>query len=248
MIPLKSEADLDLMRKAGKILARILEKLEQKVAVGLATGELSRLAEEYILQEGVAPAFKGYRGYPAAICVSINEEIVHGIPGNRIIQDGDLVSLDLGIAYQGFFVDAATTLGAGNISPKARELVKVTRHSLSEGIKQAKANNHLGDISCAIQRYVEGAGFSVVREFVGHGIGANLHEEPEIPNFGSPHKGPLLQSGMALAIEPMVNMGHWKAKILSDGWTAVAEDGLPSAHFEHTVAITKKGPEILTIL
>lgn len=247
MILLKSEAELDLMRKAGKILARILEKLERKVAVGLATGELGRLAEEYILGEGVTPAFKGYHGYPSAICVSINEEIVHGIPGSRVIQDGDLVSLDLGIAYQGFFVDTALTLGAGKISPRAKELIRATRQSLSEGIKQARAGNRLGDISCAIQKYVEDAGFSVVREFVGHGIGAGLHEEPEIPNFGSAHQGPLLQSGMVLAIEPMVNMGHWKAKILSDGWTAVAEDGLPSAHFEHTVAITRRGPEILTM-
>jgi methionyl aminopeptidase len=246
MIPLKSEKDLEMMRKAGKILARIMKKIEVCISAGVSTSEIDRLAEELMQKENVLPAFKGYKGFPASICTSINEEIVHGIPDNRKLKEGDIISLDLGINYEGYYSDAAITLGIGKINSKTKKLIEVTKKSLSVGIKQARVDNYLSNISCAIQNYVERHGFSVVRQFVGHGIGCNLHEEPEIPNFGSPNQGPTLRSGMVLAIEPMVNMGTWESKILNNGWTAVTKDGLPSAHFEHTVAITSKGAEILT--
>ena len=208
--------------------------------------EVDGIAEGLFRQEKVASAFKGYRGYPAYICTSVNEEIVHGIPGPRILLEGDILSLDAGIQYEGYFSDAAVTLPIGRVDAKAKKLIEVTRQSLIEGIRQAKENNRLFDISHAIQAFVEKHGFSVVRQFVGHGIGRNLHEEPEIPNFGRPGEGVTLKSGMVLAIEPMVNVGEWESEILENGWTAVTRDGLPSAHFEHTVAITEDGPEILT--
>jgi len=246
MIPLKSEKDLEMMRKSGKILARIMKKVEEFIAEGVSTQEIDSLAEELMKQENVIPAFKGYKGYPASACTSINEEIVHGIPDGRKLKAGDIISIDLGVNYQGYFSDAAFTLGVGRINPKKKKLIEVAKKSLSEGIKQARPENYLSNISFAIQSYVEKHGFSVVRQFVGHGIGCNLHEDPEIPNFGLPNFGPTLKSGMVLAIEPMVNMGTWESKILDNGWTAVTKDGLPSAHFEHTVAITEKGAEILT--
>jgi len=199
-----------------------------------------------VREESVVAAFKGYRGYPASICTSVNEEIVHGIPGPRILKEGDIISLDFGIDYQGYFSDAAVTVAVGSISPGKRRLINTARQALVEGIRKAKVNNRLSDISHAIQSCVERQGFSVVREFVGHGIGASLHEEPEIPNFGLPHQGPVLKSGMVLAIEPMVNMGGWESEVLDNGWTAVTRDGMPSAHFEHTVAVTRQGPRILT--
>jgi methionyl aminopeptidase len=204
------------------------------------------LAEELLRQEDVAPAFKGYRGFPATVCTSVNEEIVHGIPGERILKQGDIIGLDLGINYEGYFSDVAVTLAVGTINPRKKKLLEVTREALSEGIKEAKEDNYLMNISCAIQNYVERNGFSVVRQFVGHGIGKSLHEEPEVPNFGKPNQGPVLKKGMVLAIEPMVNMGTWESLILDNGWTAVTKDGMPSAHFEHTVAVTENGPEILT--
>jgi len=246
MVPLKSEEDLEMLRKSGRILARIMRQLQRAVKVGISTQEIDNLAGELIHGEGVLSAFKGYRQFPAYICTSVNEEIVHGIPSQRRLQDGDILSLDLGINYKGYFTDAALTLALGKIEPRSRKLVQVAKEALAQGIKKARPGNNLFDISYAIQNYVEQHGFSVVREFVGHGIGRSLHEEPEIPNFGRPHQGLLLKSGMVFAIEPMINMGGWQLRIQDNGWTAVAEDGLPSAHFEHTVAITDKGPQILT--
>jgi len=246
MIPLKSEKDLEMLKKSGAILAKIMERLKAFIGPGVSTAEIDHLAEELVIGENAIPAFKGYKGFPATACISVNEEIVHGIPSTRKLKEGDIVSLDLGINYQGFFSDAAFTVGVGKINPKAKKLIEVTRKALTEGIKEAEVEKRLSDISYRIQNYVEKNGFSVVRQFVGHGIGYNLHEEPEIPNFGRPHEGPVLKNGMVFAIEPMVNMGTWESKILDNGWTAVTKDGLPSAHFEHTVAITDRGPEILT--
>lgn len=246
MIPLKSEEELEMMREAGSILSRITQRLRGYVNAGVSTLELNRLAEDFMNEENVIPAFKGYKGFPASICASINEEIVHGIPGERRLKEGDIVSLDLGINHAGFFSDIAVTIAVGKINSRVKKLMEVTKKALFEGIKQAKADNHLSDISYNIQNYVEKRGFSVVREFVGHGIGRSLHEEPEIPNFGARGRGPLLKSGMVFAIEPMVNMGTWESRILDNDWTAVTKDGLASAHFEHTVAITETGPEILT--
>lgn len=246
MIPLKSELDLEKLRISGRILARVMNGLGEFIDVGIATSEIDKLAEELIRRENAEPAFKGYKGFTSSICTSINEEIVHGIPGPRKLKEGDILSLDVGIKYEGYFSDAAVTIGIGKIDQKLKKLIDVTKAALGVGIKQARAQNHLFDISYAIQNYVERNGFSVVRQFVGHGIGRSLHEEPEIPNFGQAHSGPVLKSGMVLAIEPMVNMGTWESKILDNGWTAVTEDGLASAHFEHTVAITDRGTEILT--
>jgi methionyl aminopeptidase len=246
MIPLKSKEDLEMLRSSGRILAKIMRKIREFICIGVSTEEIDHLAEELVRKENAMPAFKGYRGFPANICTSINEEIVHGIPGERILKEGDIISLDLGVNYKGYFSDTAITLAVGRVNSQLKKLIEVTRNALTEGIKQARIDNHLSDISYSIQSYVEKYGFSVVRDFVGHGIGLSLHEEPEIPNFGRPHQGPVLKSGMVLAIEPMVNMGGWESKILDNGWTAVTKDGLTSAHFEHTVAITKKGPEILT--
>lgn len=247
MIPLKSDKELDLIRKSGSILAVIMRQLEKALKPGVTTADIDKLAESLVIKEGVLPAFKGYKGYPACVCISINEEIVHGIPGTRKIQDGDIVSLDMGINYKGYFSDAAITVGIGKISPQAKGLINVTRKALSEGIKQAKAGNRLSDISNAIQNYVERYGYSVVRQFVGHGIGKALHEEPEVPNFGIKGQGPVLIKGMVLAIEPMVNLGTWECEILDNGWTAVTKDRLLSAHFEHTVAIMQNKTEILTL-
>ncbi|MFA5411061.1 MAG: type I methionyl aminopeptidase [Candidatus Omnitrophota bacterium] len=246
MVPLKSKEDLAMMRKSGNILASVMKKLREYIKVGVSTEEINRLAEELVRKNKAIPAFLGYKGFPASICTSINEEIVHGIPGGRMLKDGDIISLDLGVNYEGYFSDAALTLGLGEIAGRVKKLIAVTRAALSEGIKQARAENRVSDISCAIQNYVEKNGFSVVRQFVGHGIGRSLHEEPEIPNFGLAHQGALIKNGMVFAIEPMVNMGSWESEILDNGWTAVTKDRLPSAHFEHTVAVTDKGPEILT--
>ena len=246
MIPLKSEIDLSLMRASGRILAGVMRDLQKYVKVGVTTAELDIVAGELIAKENAIAAFKGYKGFPANICASINEEIVHGIPSDRKLKEGDILSLDLGVIYQGYYSDSAVTVAVGKIDGKVKKLIEVTRDALMEGVKQAKSNNRISDISCAIQNYVERNGFSVVRQFVGHGIGKNLHEEPEIPNFGQPHRGEVLKPGMVLAIEPMVNMGSWQSEILDNGWTAVTRDRSLSAHFEHTVAITEKGPEIIT--
>ncbi len=246
MIPIKSEEDLKMLKKSGKILSKIMHRLKKFIRAGVSTIEIDRLAEKLIKDENVISAFKDYNGFPANICTSVNEEVVHGIPGQKMLKDGDIISLDAGINYKGYISDVAITMPVGRIDPKVQKLIEVTRNALSEGIKQARVNNHLSDISYAIQTYVESQGFSVVRQFVGHGIGYNLHEDPQIPNFGLPHQGEVLKKGMVLAIEPMVNMGTWECKILDNGWTAVTKDGFPSAHFEHTVAITEAGPEILT--
>ncbi len=246
MILIKSEEDLKMLKKSGKILSKIICRLQKFVRSGISTIEIDRIAAKLIKDENVLSAFKGYNGFPANICTSVNEEIVHGIPAEKKLKEGDIIGLDVGINYKGYFSDAAITLPVGRIDTRLQKLIEVTRNALSQGIIQARENNRLSDISYAIQAYVEKNGFSVVRQFVGHGIGFSLHEDPQIPNFGQPHQGELLKKGMVFAIEPMVNMGTGDCKILDNGWTAVTKDGFPSAHFEHTVAITEKGPRILT--
>lgn len=245
-ISIKTAQEIEILRDAGGILAQIIEDLKRSLKEGITTKEIDRQAEELIRQRGVLPAFKGYRGFPGCVCLSINEEVVHGIPGNRLLCGGDIVSLDVGIIHKGYYSDTAVTIGVGAIREELKKLLDVTSQSLYKGIEQARPGNHLSDISHAVQTYVEANHLAVVRDFVGHGIGKTLHEDPEIPNFGAPHQGPLLREGMVLAIEPMVNLGTWQTRVLDDGWTVVTQDGLPSAHFEHTVAITSKGPEILT--
>ncbi|HQP09821.1 MAG TPA: type I methionyl aminopeptidase [Candidatus Omnitrophota bacterium] len=245
-ISIKTPEELQVLRKAGNILASIVNEVKCSLKSGVTTREVDQKAEELIRKHKVLPAFKGYRGFPACVCLSVNEEVVHGIPGDRILKEGDIVSLDVGIVYKRYYSDTAVTIGIGKIDPILQKLMDVTSESLYEGINKARVNNHLSDISHAIQEYVEQNHFSVVREFVGHGIGKRLHEDPEIPNFGSPHQGPVLKAGMVFAIEPMVNMGRSPTRILGDGWTVVTQDGKPSAHFEHTIAIGNNGPEIFT--
>lgn len=234
------------MRQAGKILKRIFDKLRRYISAGLSTQEIDNYAAKLILNENVSAAFKGYKGFPACVCTSINEEVVHGIPSERQIKLGDIISLDLGIGYKGYFVDSAITMPVSEIDSRLEKLVKVTEECLYQGIKQARINKRLGDISSEVQKHAEANGYSVVRQFVGHGIGRNLQEEPEVPNYGEPNQGIDLKEGMVLAIEPMINMGSWEVEILENGWTVRTKDKLPSAHFEHTVAITQKGPEVLT--
>ena len=245
-ISIKSQEELEIMREAGKILAGVIHELKGVLKPGVTTLEVDQKAEDLISQAQVIPAFKGYRGFPGCACMSVNHEVVHGIPSDRILKDGDIVSMDVGIIYKDYYADTAVTVAIGNISPELEKLLDVTNTSLYKGIEQAKPENRLSDISAAIQKYVEKFNFSIVKEFVGHGIGKNLHEDPEIPNFGAPHQGPVLKPGMVFAIEPMVNVGSWQTRILDDGWTVATMDGKPSAHFEHTVAITADGPEILT--
>ena len=245
-IKIKTLEEIDILRKAGKILSSIIKDLERSLTVGITKKQIDQKTESLILAHNVRPAFKGYRGFPGCACVSVNHEVVHGVPNAYVIKEGDIVSLDVGIVHQNYYVDTATTVGIGAIDPLKQKLMDVTQNSLHLGIQQALSDNHLSDISFAVQQYVESHGFSVVRNFVGHGIGQQLHEDPEIPNFGSPHQGPVLAEGMVLAIEPMVNIGTHHTKISSDGWTVVTEDGKPSAHFEHTIVITRSGPEILT--
>lgn len=248
MIYLRSDAEIENIRKASKIVAIVLERLRNFARPGITTQDLETEASRLIEKEGAESAFKGYRGFPANICASVNEAVVHGIPGEYRFKDGDIVSLDAGVKYNGYYGDAALTVGIGNISPEAEKLISVTKDALDIAIAEAVIGNRIGDISNAMQAYVEGNGFSVVRSYVGHGIGTSLHEEPSIPNFGIKGTGPRIKSGMALAIEAMVNMGTYEVKVSRDGWTAVTADGKPSAHFEHTVAITEKGPQILTKL
>jgi methionyl aminopeptidase len=245
-INIKTPEELKVLREAGKILSSIVQELQRSLKSGITTIEVDRQAEKLIASHQVKPAFKGYRGFPGSICISINEEVVHGIPGKKQIHDGDIVSLDVGIIHQGFYSDTAITVPVGNVTGDLKNLLNVTSQSLFKGIEKARPGNHLSDISHAIQTFVEANHFSVVREFVGHGIGRNLHEDPEIPNFGAPRNGPILKAGMVLAIEPMVNMGSWQTRILNDEWTVVTEDGKPSAHFEHTIAITSGEAEVLT--
>lgn len=245
-ISIKTPAELKVMREAGKILASVIDGVKCSLKSGISTREVDQRAEELIKARNVIPAFKGYRGFPGCVCLSVNEEVVHGIPGDRILNEGDIVSLDVGIVHKGYYSDMAVTVGIDTIKPELQKLLSVAIESLYKGIEQARINNHLSDISHAIQKYVEANQFSIVREFVGHGIGKNLHEDPEIPNFGPPHQGPVLKEGMVLAIEPMVNLGGAPTRILNDGWTVATQDGKPSVHFEHTVAIGRNGPEILT--
>lgn len=246
MIFLKSPREIQTMREANRILAQLFAHLVPFVQPGITTAELDREAELFIRSHNAVPAFKGYRGYPATLCTSVNEEVIHGIPSARKLQKGDIVSIDVGALYDGFYSDSARTFAVGEVSRSALRLMEVTERALHEGIGQAVAGNHLHDISAAIQKVVESAGFHVVREFVGHGIGRGLHEDPQLPNFGKKGSGPVLQEGMTLAIEPMVNEGTWKVTILEDGWTAVTADRSLSAHFEHSVAVTANGPLILS--
>ncbi len=247
-IIIKSASEIALMRQAGHIVATVLQTLSREVKPGLKTKELDHLTVCELYRLGAKPSFLGYRGYPASLCVSINDEIVHGIPGDRFICEGDIVSLDFGAVFQGYQGDSAVTVPAGKVSPDAKELLEVTQQALAEGIKAARSGNHLGDISAAIQEYAEKRGFSVVREYSGHGIGRALHEEPQIPNFGIAGHGLLLKPGMTLAIEPMLNIGTWKTKIADNQWTVSTADGSLSAHFEHTIVITNGDAEILTRL
>lgn len=246
MIVLKSAAELQKMRAAGRIVAEILARLAELIGPGITSGELDRLAEEECLRLGAKPAFKGYGGFPYTLCASPNDRVVHGFPDRRPLQEGDILSIDFGVLYRGFYGDAAITVPVGRIDEDTARLVTATRESLDKAIAKAVPGGRLSDISHAVQSWVEPQGFSVVREFVGHGIGRKLHEAPQLPNFGAPGQGPRLKPGMTLAIEPMINAGVPGVKILEDGWTAVTQDGRRSAHFEHTVAITEHGPEILT--
>ncbi len=246
MISIKSSRDLKLMREACVISARALQLGGQAVQPGVTTGEIDRIIRQYIESMGAKPNFLGYSGFPASACISVNETVIHGIPGNRVIQEGDIVSIDCGAVIHGFHGDNAATFAAGSVSREAQALMDATRESLYEGIKMATAGNRIGDIGAAVQRYVEMRGYSVVRQFVGHGVGTNLHEDPSVPNFGTPGRGQKLLQGMTLAIEPMVNAGTHEVSILGDGWTTVTKDGRLSAHFEHTIAITPDGPVIMT--
>ena len=247
-IIIKSEREIATMRQAGRIVASVLEVLKKELRVGMKTEELDSIAAGELENMGAKPSFKGYRGFPANLCVSINDEIVHGIPGERIINDGDIVSLDLGAIYDSFQGDAAISVIMGNGSPQARKLVEVTEGALEAGIAAARCGARLGDISVAIQHYAESRGYSVVREYTGHGIGRQMHEKPQIPNFGRSGEGPELKKGMTLALEPMVNVGDWRTRVGDDHWTVFTSDGSLSAHFEHTIAITDGEPEVLTIL
>jgi methionyl aminopeptidase len=245
MIILKTPDEIAVMAKASRVVAEALAVLKSAVKPGVTTDELDRLAESEICARGAIPAFKGYRNYPKTLCASVNEQVVHGIPSKRTLKEGDIVGLDLGAIVGGFYGDSAVTVAVGRIEEKAAALVRITEESLALAIEQAQVGNRLSDISHAVQRHVEAAGYSVVTEFVGHGIGRQLHEEPQVPNYGKPGQGPRLQAGMVLAIEPMVNMGGSAVRVLDDRWTAVTADGSLSAHFEHTIAIQPSGPALV---
>lgn len=247
-IILKSEPEIAAMRQAGRIVATVLEELKLQVKSGMKTKELDVIAVKEVTKLGAKPSFKGYRGYPANLCVSVNDEIVHGIPGERVLRDGDIVSIDFGAIFQGFQGDAAVTVGVGRISPEAQNLIATTDSALKAGITAARQGARLGDISAAVQLYAEARGYSLVREYTGHGIGRDMHEDPLIPNFGMPGTGPVLKKGMTLAIEPMVNIGDWRTKVAANRWTVSTSDGSLSAHFEHTIAVTDDEAEVLTAL
>ena len=248
-ILIKSEREIDLIRKSCKLLAGVHEELKTMIEPGVSTKEINDYGDKLIRDLGCTPNFLNYNGYPASICVSVNEEVVHGIPNaNHILQEGDIVSLDCGLIYKGYHSDAARTYGVGKITPELEKLIEETKNSFFEGIKKAKADNHLFEISNAIDDYISQFGYGIVRDLVGHGVGTKLHEDPQIPNFRQPRKGPKLQPGMTLAIEPMINLGRADVEWLDDDWTVVAEDGLPSAHYENTILITDGEPEILTLL
>ncbi len=248
MIVCKSPAELDLMFAANQVVATVRDEVVERVAPGVTTGELDSYAEARVRELGAVPAFKGYRGFPATLCLSLNEEVVHGIPSiQRRLAPGDILGIDLGVKLDGYYGDSAITVPVGNVEPEVARLLAVTEASLQEAIRQCAPGNRVGDISAAVQRHVEPQGFSIVRDFVGHGIGKALHEDPQVPNFGDPGIGPRLRPGMVLAIEPMVNMGGAGVEVLDDGWTAVAADRRPSAHFEHSIAITEEGPWVLSL-
>ena len=247
-IVIKSDQEIATMRQAGRIVATVLEVLKSKVRPGIKTEELDVMAARELERLGAKPSFKGYRGFPANLCVSVNDEIVHGIPGKRVLCEGDIVSLDFGAIFMGFQGDAAITVGVGNISPETKKLIETTEGALKVGIAAAYTGARLGDISAAIQHYAESRGYSVVREYTGHGIGREMHEEPQIPNFGLPGQGPVLKKGMTLALEPMVNIGDWRTRLGDNHWTVFTGDGSLSAHFEHTIAVTDAEPEVLTAL
>jgi len=246
MIILKSKEEIERIRESNRIVAEVLRKLEEIIAPGITTKDIDGLAEEMAKKYEARPAFKGYRGYPASVCTSLNSEVVHGIPSSRELQEGDIISLDFGIYFKGYYGDAAITVPVGDVPDRGKKLIRVTEESLYKGIDEARPGNRLGDISAAVQEHVEAAGFSVVRDFVGHGIGKGLHEDPQIPNYGTRGRGIVLREGMVFAIEPMVNEGTFDVAVTGDGWTVVTKDGKLSAHFEHTVAIRDNGPEILS--
>ena len=247
MVAIKNSRELRVMREACVVSARALQKAGEAVEPGVTTGEIDRVVRRYIESQGATPSFLGYGGFPASACISVNNTVIHGIPGKQVIHAGDIVSVDVGACLNGYHGDNAFTFAAGDISPEAQALLDATRESLYEGIRAAVTGGRIGDIGAAVQRYVEVRGYSVVRQFVGHGVGTNLHEDPSVPNFGTPGRGPRLLPGMTIAIEPMINAGTHEVKILGDGWTTVTSDGKLSAHFEHTVAITRDGPVILTV-
>ena len=248
MTVIKSPQEVAIMRQAGKIVAAVLQRLREEIKPGIKTSQLDSMAASELKKYGAKASFKGYRGFPAHLCVSVNEEIVHGIPGERRLDEGDLVSLDFGAIVDGFHGDGAITVGVGGISPKAQELLAVTEAALMVGIKAAHGGAHLGDVSSAIQNYVETRGFSVIREYSGHGVGRDLHEDPLVPNFGSPGEGSLLRKGMTLAVEPMVTTGDWRTRVAENRWTVLTADGSLSAHFEHTIAISEGEAQVLTLL
>ena len=247
-IIIKSAREIEIMRQAGRIVATVLAELKSQVKPGMKTRELDKIAERETEKLGAVPSFKGYHGYPASVCVSINDEIVHGIPGDRIMNEGDIVSIDFGAIYNDFQGDSAITVAVGTITTEAEKLLEATEGSLMAGIQAAHAGARLGDISAAIQDYAESRGYGVVREYTGHGIGRDMHEDPQIPNFGMPGQGPLLKTGMTFALEPMINIGDWRTRVEDDNWTVRTSDGSLSAHFEHTIVITDNGSEILTAL
>lgn len=247
MIIIKSDTEIEYMRHAGKVVAETLLRLEEVIKPGITTAELDRVAEEFIISHNAKPSFKGYQGFPASICASVNNEVVHGIPGNTVLQEGDIISIDCGAILNGYQGDAARTIAVGKVSKEAERLIKVTEESFFKGADYAVVGNRLTDISSAIQAHVESFGFSVVRDYVGHGIGKDMHEDPEVPNFGRPGRGPKLVHGMVIAVEPMVNIGKYHTRVQQNGWTVVTEDGSLSAHYENTIAILNNGPEILTL-
>ncbi|MHB1756072.1 MAG: type I methionyl aminopeptidase [Leptospirillum sp.] len=248
MIYLKTELEINKIKKSSQIVALGLEKIKRHIKPGTTLLELDKIAEEHAIASGAKPAFKGYHAYPASLCTSVNDVVVHGIPSHYALKEGDIVGIDYGVSFEGFYGDAAMTVAVGEVSDSAKKLISVTKESLFQGIAEAKPGNRLGDIGFAVQTYAESFGFSVVRNFVGHGIGKKLHEDPQIPNYGTRGKGIKIEVGMVLAIEPMVNAGHYDTTVLDDGWTAVTRDHSLSAHYEHTIAITKEGPVILSLL
>lgn len=246
MVSIKSPREIELLRIAGEITGSTHKYLKPYIKPGITTKELDNLAEEYILSRGATPSFKGYDGFPGSICASINEEVVHGIPGNRKLKEGDIITLDIGACWKGYHGDSAWTYAVGKISEEKQKLMDVTKESLFKGLEQVKPKNRIGDIGHAVQTYAESFGYGVVRELVGHGVGTDVHEEPDVPNYGKPHTGPVLKEGMVIAVEPMITLGNKEICILDDDWTIITEDEKPAAHFEHTVLVTKDGYEILT--